>query len=60
MIKSMKRLMGSEGNETSSAEDLLEKIKKAPMPKHVAIITDGNGRWAKKGECRARPVMPRE
>ena len=40
MIKSMKRLMGSKGNETSSAEDLLEKIKKAPMPKHVAIITD--------------------
>jgi undecaprenyl diphosphate synthase len=48
MIKSMKRLMGSMGNDTSSAEDLLEKIKKAPMPKHVAIITDGNGRWAKK------------
>lgn len=30
-------------------EDLLrDEIKKRPVPRHVAIITDGNGRWAKK------------
>ena len=28
--------------------DLLEQIKKERLPKHVAIIMDGNGRWAKK------------
>ncbi len=27
---------------------LLEKINKNNVPKHVAIIMDGNGRWAKK------------
>ncbi len=25
-----------------------EKIKKKPVPNHVAVIMDGNGRWAKK------------
>lgn len=47
MIRSIKRLVGSEKREVSN-ENLLEKIKNAPLPKHVAIITDGNGRWAKK------------
>ena len=27
---------------------LLEKIDKNKLPKHIAIIMDGNGRWAKK------------
>jgi undecaprenyl diphosphate synthase len=31
-----------------SEETLLKKIQQAPVPKHVAIIMDGNGRWAKK------------
>ncbi len=26
---------------------MLKEIKKRPVPEHVAIITDGNGRWAK-------------
>lgn len=26
----------------------IDKIKQKPLPKHVAIILDGNGRWAKK------------
>ncbi|QDP85018.1 di-trans,poly-cis-decaprenylcistransferase [Chryseobacterium sp. SNU WT5] len=28
-------------------QSIKEKIKKEPLPKHVAIIMDGNGRWAK-------------
>ena len=28
--------------------DLLEQINKESLPRHVAIIMDGNGRWAKK------------
>jgi undecaprenyl diphosphate synthase len=33
--------------------DLLDNIDKTNMPKHIAIIMDGNGRWAKsKGEER--------
>ncbi|MEZ7509298.1 isoprenyl transferase [Cloacibacterium sp. Arc13] len=34
-------------------QDILEKIDKNSLPKHVAIIMDGNGRWAKsRGEER--------
>ncbi len=29
-------------------KDMLDKIDKEKIPKHVAIIMDGNGRWAKK------------
>ena len=33
--------------------ELLEKIDKGSLPRHIAIIMDGNGRWAKeKGEDR--------
>lgn len=33
--------------------DLLEKIDKGRLPRHIAIIMDGNGRWAQeKGEDR--------
>lgn len=28
-------------------EDLASEITKYPMPRHIAIIMDGNGRWAK-------------
>jgi undecaprenyl diphosphate synthase len=28
--------------------NLLEAVEKNPVPKHIAIIMDGNGRWAKK------------
>src|SRR5699024_200359 len=28
--------------------DKLESIKQYPIPKHIAIIMDGNGRWASK------------
>ena len=34
--------------------DLHDQIEKDKLPKHVAIIMDGNGRWAKqKGLLRA-------
>ena len=33
--------------------DLLQSIDRAKLPKHIAIIMDGNGRWAKeRGEDR--------
>ncbi len=31
-----------------SFETLKNQIKKSPIPKHIAVIMDGNGRWAKK------------
>lgn len=33
---------------SSASEELLKKIDTTQMPAHVAIIMDGNGRWAKK------------
>jgi undecaprenyl diphosphate synthase len=33
---------------SSAAEELLKKIDTTQLPTHVAIIMDGNGRWAKK------------
>ncbi|AZU61518.1 isoprenyl transferase [Neobacillus mesonae] len=35
-------------NNSSILRDKIEEIKKSPIPEHVAIIMDGNGRWAKK------------
>lgn len=38
---------------TSFMQDLSEKIDKKGMPRHIAIIMDGNGRWAQeKGQDR--------
>ena len=28
--------------------ELLEKINKEHLPRHIAIIMDGNGRWARE------------
>jgi len=47
MIESIKRLVSSDKKERNK-EETLALIKEAPLPEHVAIITDGNGRWAKK------------
>ena len=27
------------------------------VPQHIAIIMDGNGRWAKIGDCPVQPAM---
>jgi undecaprenyl diphosphate synthase len=35
-------------NPSSPLRDRIEQIKKSTIPEHVAIIMDGNGRWAKK------------
>jgi undecaprenyl diphosphate synthase len=35
-------------NHSSTLRDKIEEMKKLPIPEHVAIIMDGNGRWAKK------------
>ncbi len=35
-------------NNSSILRDKINKIKELPVPEHVAIIMDGNGRWAKK------------
>src|ERR1041384_7373869 len=32
----------------TKAADLLQQIDRGALPAHVAIIMDGNGRWAKK------------
>src|SRR5215216_3802763 len=33
---------------TSKEADLLDSLDMARLPRHIAIIMDGNGRWAKK------------
>ncbi|MHB8842063.1 MAG: isoprenyl transferase [Candidatus Aquicultor sp.] len=41
--------LGLRGKIHKSGEDLsIEEIKKGLIPRHVAVIMDGNGRWAKK------------
>ncbi|MEA2104229.1 MAG: isoprenyl transferase [Candidatus Cloacimonadota bacterium] len=37
-----------ENVENISKEELIEDVKKGNIPEHVAIIMDGNGRWAKQ------------
>lgn len=38
----------SNNNVSDDEAELLAQIDKAKMPEHIAIIMDGNGRWAKK------------
>jgi undecaprenyl diphosphate synthase len=32
----------------TSADDLLAEVRGGPVPSHIAIVMDGNGRWAAK------------
>lgn len=43
-----KSLFRSNTKQIGQYNDLLEAVISKPLPKHVAIIMDGNGRWAKK------------
>ncbi len=44
MLKSFKEVV----KESSIEYDLLNRINRKKLPKHIAIIMDGNGRWATK------------
>ncbi|MBL5768510.1 isoprenyl transferase [Heyndrickxia sporothermodurans] len=46
MLNKLKLKKTSKG--TQSIEERIENIKKHGLPKHIAIIMDGNGRWASK------------
>lgn len=46
MLNKMK--LWKKQNNSSTLRDRIEQIKKLTVPEHVAIIMDGNGRWAKK------------
>jgi undecaprenyl diphosphate synthase len=52
MKKTIARNQSTSGSQPQKSDDsfskLLEKIDKARLPKHIAIIMDGNGRWAAK------------
>jgi len=48
------RFWKNKGENKLSFGELQQEIMKYPLPQHVAIIMDGNGRWAKK---RALPRM---
>ncbi len=42
-----KKWLGS-SKQNIEEQPLSERVQKKPLPKHIAIIMDGNGRWAKK------------
>ncbi len=44
----LKKIQEWRGKETSKSLSLKEEIMKHPIPEHIAVIMDGNGRWAKK------------
>ncbi|MBO9128851.1 isoprenyl transferase [Bacillus sp. 165] len=46
MIKKLAFWKGKQAS--TSTLDKMEEAKKGEIPKHIAIIMDGNGRWAKK------------
>jgi undecaprenyl diphosphate synthase len=46
MLNKMK--LWKKQNPSSTLRDRIEEIKKLTIPQHIAIIMDGNGRWAKK------------
>lgn len=47
------RLLGKQKNQDSLVERV-QQLQQKPLPKHIAVIMDGNGRWARR---RALPRM---
>ena len=43
-----KKIQRWRGKDSSNSRDIKNEILQHPIPKHIAIIMDGNGRWAKK------------
>lgn len=43
----LKRIVNP-ASSSKNIDELMASISKAPLPQHIAIIMDGNGRWAKK------------
>ncbi|MFC4077858.1 isoprenyl transferase [Salinithrix halophila] len=49
MIQRLKKwLVGYQADEDHGDQERLAALKEGPLPRHIAIIMDGNGRWAKK------------
>ena len=46
MLNKMK--LWTTSKNSAGLEERIEQVKKHPIPAHIAIIMDGNGRWAKK------------
>lgn len=44
-------------NDSIELQERIDNIKAQPIPEHVAIIMDGNGRWAKKERCHVLQVI---
>ncbi len=47
-MKKLEKLIGDFIPKESEEEALLRKIDSSNLPQHIAIIMDGNGRWAKQ------------
>ena len=41
------RLLGKQKNQDSLVERV-QQLQQKPLPKHIAVIMDGNGRWARR------------
>lgn len=44
----LRKLMRKKTTDVQSLDERIEVVKNRPLPTHVAIIMDGNGRWAKQ------------
>ncbi|AKO93813.1 isoprenyl transferase [Priestia filamentosa] len=48
MIKKFQQLLKEQKSNTGTYEQRKKQVMKGSIPEHVAIIMDGNGRWAQK------------